>query len=384
VLWLTAVVGVAVLPREVTAPRWLLFHLLLLGAVTHSILVWSQHFADALLHNAPTSAAHRSRSLRLLLCNGGAVLVIIAVLAGHWWLAAVGGSAVALAAGWHSASLFIHLRHALGSRFACTVRYYVVSAALLPLGVLFGVLMVRGLPEEWHERVLIAHVAVNVLGWMGITVLGTLVTLWPTMLRTRIAEGAEQAARRALPVLLTGILLVPAGCLVGLRPLAGVGFLVYAGAIGLLAGPFVSAARAKPPMHFTTWSVAAAVTWLTGVATILGIGTLLAPSWMEAHELVESLTPGLAAGFGAQVLVGALSYLVPVVAGGGPASARAANLELDRGGALRVTVTNAGIVVFLLPLPSLVRLVVSMLVLGSLAAFLPLMFRALRAARRAR
>jgi hypothetical protein len=201
--------------------------------------------------------------------------------------------------------------------------------------------------------------------------------------RTRITEGAEQTARRALPVLLAGILLVVAGCLVRLRPLAGVGFLVYAGAVGLLAGPFVSAARTKPPMHFPTWSVAAAVAWLAGLVTVLGIGTLLAPSWMDAHVLAESLTPGLAAGFGAQVLVGALSYLVPVVAGGGPASARTANLELDRGGALRVAVTNAGVLVFLLPSPRVVRVVVALLVLGALAAFLPLMFRALWAARRA-
>ena len=35
----------------VPAPRWLMIHLLLLGAVTHAILVWSQHFADALLHS---------------------------------------------------------------------------------------------------------------------------------------------------------------------------------------------------------------------------------------------------------------------------------------------------------------------------------------------
>jgi nitrite reductase (NO-forming) len=383
VLWLMAVVLVAVVHRDVTAPRWLLFHLLLLGAVTHSILVWSQHFADALLHNAPTAASYRTRSVRLLLCNVGAVLVVTGVLADHWRLAAAGGSAVALAVGWHSASLFAQLRRALGSRFACTVRYYVASAALLPLGVLFGVLMVRGLPEEWHERVLVAHVAVNVLGWMGITVLGTLVTLWPTMLRTRIADGAEQTARRALPVLLVGILVVVTGCLVGLRPVTGVGFLVYAGAVALLAGPFVSIARTKPPMHFPTWSVAAAVAWLAGLVTVLGVGTLVAPSWMDAHMLAESLTPGLAAGFGAQVLVGALSYLVPVVAGGGPASTRAANLELDRGGALRVAVTNAGVLVFLLPSPSVVKVAVSALVLGALAAFLPLMFRALWVARRA-
>jgi nitrite reductase (NO-forming) len=79
-----------------------------------------------------------------------------------------------------------------------------------------------------------------------------------------------------------------------------------------------------------------------------------------------------------------MSYLVSVVAGGGPAGARAANLELDRGGALRVAVTNAGVLVFLLPVPSSVRVVVSALVLGALAAFLPLMFRALWAARRTR
>ena len=135
-------------------------------------------------------------------------------------------------------------------------------------------------------------------------------------------------------------------------------------------------------MHFPTWSVAAAMVWLTGLVTALGVGTLVAPSWMDAHMLAESLTPGLAAGFGAQVLLGALSYLIPVVAGGGPSGARAANVELDRGGALRVGVTNAGVLVFLLPSPSMVRVVVSAFVLAALASFLPLMFRAVSAARR--
>ena len=64
-LWLTAVVVVALAHRELPAPRWLLIHLLLLGAVTHSILVWSQHFTDALLHNAPTATAYRTRAVRL-------------------------------------------------------------------------------------------------------------------------------------------------------------------------------------------------------------------------------------------------------------------------------------------------------------------------------
>ncbi|MDI6912256.1 multicopper oxidase domain-containing protein [Nocardioides sp.] len=383
-LWLIVVVVVSLVHRELPAPRWLLIHLLLLGAVTHSILVWSQHFTDALLHNAPTATAYRTRSVRLVLCNVGAALVLVAVPTDRWVLATVGASAVALAVGWHAVSLVSQLRHGLGSRFAVTVRYYVASAALLPLGALFGVLMARGLSEQWHVRIMVAHVMVNVLGWMGLTVLGTVVTLWPTMLRTRIAEGAEHTARRALPVLLAGLLIGVAGCLVDLRPVAGAGLLVYAGALVLLARPFVSVARAKPPMHFATWSVAAAVAWLAGLVAILGVGVLVAPSWMAAHELADAITPGLAAGFGAQVLLGAMSYLVPVVVGGGPSGARAANVEMDRGGALRVAITNVGLVVFLLPAPSPVRVVVSAAVLVALAAFLPLMFRALRAARRAR
>ena len=137
-------------------------------------------------------------------------------------------------------------------------------------------------------------------------------------------------------------------------------------------------------MHFPTWSVAAAVAWLAGLVAALGVGTAVSPTWMAAHERAESLTPGLAAGFGAQVLLGALSYLIPVAIGGGPTGARAANVELDRGGALRVAVTNAGVLVFLLPSPSVVKVAVSGLVLATLAAFLPLVFRAMRAARRAR
>jgi len=57
---------------------------------------------------------------------------------------------------------------------------------------------------------------------------------------------------------------------------------------------------------------------------------------------------------------------------------------LDRGAALRVTVVNAGLLVALLPAPPWVVVAVSAAVLVALAAFLPLMFAAMRAARRAR
>jgi len=300
VLWMVAAVVIALIHGEVAAPRWLMLHLLFLGAVTHSILVWSQHFADALLHNAATSVQLRLRTLRLALLNGGVLAVVIGVPSAHWVVVATGASAVVLAVGGHAVSLVLQLRRGLGSRFAVTVRYYVAAAGLLPVGVLFGVLMARGLSMPWHERLMTAHVILNVLGWVGLTVLGTLVTLWPTMLRTRIADGAEWAARRALWALLAGLGVALAGCLAGVRPLVGLGLLGYAAGLVLLARPFVVAMRRKAPAHFPTWSVLAAVAWLAGLVVTLAALVSLAPSWDAAHERVESLTPALAVGFGAR------------------------------------------------------------------------------------
>jgi nitrite reductase (NO-forming) len=383
-LWLLAVLGVALVHREVAAPRWLLFHLLLLGAVTHSIVVWSQHFTDALLHARPGPATPRVRSARLALLNAGVLVVVVGASGGHWVPALVGAAAVAGAVVWHVAGLLLQLRRALGSRFAVSVRYYVAAGAVLPVGLTFGVLMVRGVGEGWHARLMVGHVVVNVLGWMALTVLGTLVTLWPTMLRTRIAAGAEVAARRALPVLLAGLAVVVVGCLAGLRPVTGLGLLGYAGGVAVLLRPFVGTARQKAPAHFATWSVLAAVCWFTGVVAVLAVGIAVAPSWMSAHELLDRFTPALAVGFGAQVLLGALSFLVPVSVGGNPSGTRAANIELDRGSAMRVVAVNLGVLVWLLPVPGTVRVAVSAVVLAALAAFVPLMFLGMRAARRAR
>lgn len=384
VLWLMAAVVVAVFHVQVPAPRWLLIHLLLLGAVTHSIVVWSQHFADALLHNAVTPGDRRARSIRLAALIAGVLAVLVGVPSGQWWLVVMGASAVVVAVAWHGLSLLRQLRRRFGSRFAVTVRYYIAAAAILPVGVLFGTLMARGVPMEWHERLMTAHVILNVLGWMGLTVLGTLLTLWPTMLRTRIVEGAENQTRRALWPLLAGLGIAVAACLADVRPLVGVGMLTYAAGLLMLARPFVQAMRQKPPTHFPSWSVLAAMVWFTALTLALGVMVTFSSGWEAAHERVDALAPAFAVGFGAQILIGALSYLIPVSIGRGPVGVRAANAVMDKGSALRITVVNAGLPLALLPVPVWVRVGLSAAILVALAAFLPLMVLATRAARKAR
>jgi nitrite reductase (NO-forming) len=383
-VWIVATVVVTLVHPFVPAPRWLMIHLLLLGAVSHSIVVWSQHFADALLHTAPRPQDARRRSRRLVVLNGGVLVVVTGVLSDAWPVTAAGATAVAVAACDHGVCLVGQMRRALPARFGMTVRYYVAAAALLPVGALLGVLMARGLGDPAHTQVMLAHAAVNVLGWMGLTVVGTLVTLWPTMLRTRVAEGSERAAGRALPVLVLGVLVAASGALAGQLVLAGVGLLGYLAGLVVVGRPFVSSARRKAPGHFPTLSVLAGVSWLVGCVAALAAAVLTAPSWDSVHDRVGWFTPFLAAGFGAQVLLGALSYLVPVALGGGPTPVRAANTVLDRGAPLRVTLVNAGLLVSLLPVPGAVRVLSSALVLVGLVAFVPLLVLGLRASRRAR
>ncbi len=381
-VWSAATVVVAVVHPFVPAPRWLMIHLLMLGAVSHAILVWSRYFTDALLHSA--NADRRGQNRRLLLLNGGVILVVAGVPSDVWPLTLLGATAVGSAVLWHGWSILRQLRAALPARFGPLVRYYVAAACFLPVGAGLGSALARGLAEPWHTRLVVAHASVNLLGWVGLTVAGTLVTLWPTMLRTRIAEGAGRAAARALPVLVCSVLVAAGGASAGLRPVAALGIAGYVTGLLLTAPAFVDALRRKPPTTFPPSSVLAGLTWLVAILVTLGVGIGAAPSWQRVEEVFGWATPFLAAGFGAQVLLGALSYLVPVAVGGGPRPVRAATAVLDRGAPLRLAMTNAALLLCALPVPSTVRVLASILVLAALASTLPLLLLAVRASRRAK
>ena len=380
--WLLAVVAVALLHPFVPAPRWLMIHLLLLGAVSHAIMVWSRYFADALLHIPPHAGDRRIQSIRLLGLNTGVLGVLIGVLGGSWPVAALGATAVAAAVLAHGVALVRQLRRALPSRFGATVRYYVAAAGLLPVGAALGTALARGLGDPVHEQVILAHVSLNVLGWIGLTIVGTLVTLWPTMLRTRIAAGSERAARRALPILVLAIGTTSGGALAGRQLLAALGLIGYLAGLAVVARPFVTTARSKPPASYPTWSVAAGLGWLLGCLSVLAVGVGTASSWAVVGDRLDQIAPLLTVGFAAQVLLGALSYLVPVALGGGPASVRAATAAMERSGPLRVVMVNAALLVGAPPVPSVVRVACSALVLVGLSAFIPLLFTAMRASRR--
>jgi len=386
VLWLVLAALATVVHRGIPMPRWLILHLLLLGAVTHAILVWSQYFSYALLRGRATRQERRMQSFRLLLANVGAALVIVGVPTGIWGLVLAGATSLIVSVAWHAANLIRRMRSALPGRFGGTLRFYIAAAVLLVVGAGLGAWLARG--HDHGESLVLAHALINVLGWIGLTVAGTVVTLWPTILRTRADAQAAVGAARALPLMAVGVLVAAGGAALSLAVVLAVGLLAYLVGLVVIGVSLARAARQAPPHTFAALSVAAALLWWAGIVALLLVGSgttaLTGRSFAGVAALLGQVVPFLAAGFAAQVLVGALSYLVPVVLGGGPTPVRIGTAEFDRLGALRVSTANAALLVCALPVSSLMRVIASVLYLAAMASFLVVVAAAMRAQRRAK
>jgi len=382
--WLLGAAVVVVIHRFVPAGGWLMLHLLLLGAVSTAVLVWSQHFADTLLRRQAWGG-RAFHAARLAAHTLGAATVVTGIVTATWPVVLAGGILLGVNAIVHAASLVAQGRGGLPARFAPLVRYYVYACLSLVVGVTLGVLLARAsLPDDIQDRLTVAHLGANLLGWVGLTVIGTVILLWPTVLHTRVSETTDASAKAALPLLVTGVVVFVTGCLVGVTPVVAIGVVAYLAGFGLIVYEGVGSWRAAPPASYAGWTLAAAVGWLVACTAALGVIVVSAPNWTAAVDGLAWLVPPFAVGFAAQIVLGALSYLLPVVLGGGPFAARASAAVLDRGAMFRVLSINAGILLYLLPVPSLVKVVVSLFVFGVLLSFLILAVASIRAGVRAK
>lgn len=347
-LWLLAAVVMLLRGLVVEVDGWLPVHLVLLGAVSNVVLVWTAHFTNAVLRRPSDDRPAQAR--RIVAFNVGALLVVAGAVLESVPLLSTGALVVVLAVAAHAIWLARALRSSLPARFARTVRFYIAAASLLVLGIGAGVALEAGVgDDEIEPRLVVVHLTLNLLGWLALTVLGTLITLWPTMLRTPMGDAVEVAQLAALPWLVIAVIGSAAAALADLRIIAAlvlVGFLAVA---ARLTSPFVSQLRAKPPREVATWSVLAGVLWFVLGTAGLAVVELVGPDWEAVDDrLGRHVLPCLIVGFAVQVVVGALCYLVPVMLGGGPAAVRASIQQVAALGRSRVALLNLGVLVVVL------------------------------------
>ncbi|WP_237564304.1 hypothetical protein [Actinomyces sp. 432] len=337
----TAALAVGVIGGPLAAwGTWLPLHALLLGGVGSAITVWSAHFADTLLHR-PALGGAALLDARLYAHSLGAIAVLVGIAAGRTAVALAGVSVVVAAAAVGVVALGVQYRRALAPAMAPLTFHYLAALTALAAGAALGYLVhwADGRGELHLADVLyLAHTTTMLLGFVGITVLGTLTVLWPTMLRTRMEPTAARLASRGLPALVVGT--ATTGCAGLWRPAAGIGVAVYlVGALTVILPATVTARRVRPT-SFATMSAAAAVGWLLACAGFIGTGVTLAADVAAARDVIHDARLALGGGLALQIVAAALSYLTPVMLGGGPAAARAANALMDRGAAWRVTTAN--------------------------------------------
>ncbi|WP_216721849.1 multicopper oxidase domain-containing protein [Streptomyces mayonensis] len=382
VAWLLPAIVAAAGRDELPVARWLAVHLFLLGAATTAVLVWSEHFAVALLHaRAP---ARWGSDARIAGVNAAAAGILAGVWADRPVLTGAACLLLVTAVGAHLVTLVRLGRGALGGRLAPVVGFYRAAAGALIAGAVLGWLLATGVAgPRWYAGLRSAHVHVTLLGWIGLPVLGTLFMLWPTVLGVRMSGPTTRVARRVLALTVTGLLVAVTALVAGWRPGAVAGIAGYAAGVGLAAVLFARTVRVRRPVSSAAAGMLAAATGWLCVAVVVDLVLLCVRPPDEVRDDAGSLGAVLLVGFVAQVLAGALTYLLPVVLAHGPGERGALRAVLEWGWPWRLALLNAGVAAAVLPLPAPLGAVGTVAALAAGAGFVvlavPVLVRASRA-----
>lgn len=323
--------------------RWAAVHLFTLGVVSNLVVTLTHHFAQTVLHTPARSARHG----RLLLLNAGVVLLVAGLPTGLTGLFLAGAVALTAAVCWLYVDLRRSRRQALAARFAFVVRGYERACGAFLHGALLGGLLGAGvLSGAWYGAGRVAHLHINVLGWGGLTLLATVVFFGPTVMRTKIEEGADDAAVPALRHAATGLTVATvallltgvggSGALVA-RLVAAGGLAVYAACATVVCrGVLRAGRRARPSAHARLLQAACGWLVLAVWADVLVVAT-------GQLRLLDALGVLLLVGVLGQAILGALGYLAPMVRGTDVASRAAIRRRLEAFGRLRPLALNLGV-----------------------------------------
>lgn len=363
--WLATAVALLVSYDALDQSVWLPIHALLLGAATNAIVIWSEHFA-ATLCRAPDPPSWQLTA-KLAVLNVAAIAAMVGVYFGVGMLTAVAGATVAGVAVVHAVHLVLMRKAALQARYDYLISFYVASGLALLIGAGAGAALALG-ADGWYARLWSTHVHVMLYGWIGLTVIGTLFTLWPVASGVRITDQTVKLARRTLPTLVVSLAVLIAGLLLPNVWVTAAGLLGYAAGVVIAV---VALWPTKKPREVGSWNLAAATGWLAVAVLIEVIAAIATRSVDVLPGLVEgTVMPMLVVGFVAQILIGALTQMLPVVVAQGPAERKAVVVHLEQGWQARLAVLNLAVVLVSAPWPGPVRMVGWALAAVGVGAFL--------------
>ena len=291
------------------APRqWMALHLLLVGGVLSAISATTQMFAIT------WSAAPPPPGILVVLQRWVLALGAVALVVGRetelTGLAAAGGSAVIVAL-LLLAYLLAHIRsRVVVGRHLATIDGYLLALVVGIAGLALGLWMAVGSPSD-PARMLDAHTTLNLFGLVGLVVAATVPSFIATQARTKMNRRYRPArARAVLGTMAGGVALAAMGMATGRTGLAAAGLVIV-----LLCMIATAALLPRLGRRQFGWAgprlgqVVAALSWWI-VALVWALVAVVDPGiGMQRGWLV------LAVGGIAQLVVGSLAYLGPIMRG---------------------------------------------------------------------
>jgi nitrite reductase (NO-forming) len=347
-LWATGALIAVPFASRTGLGWWLPLHMALLGAVTQAIVGGQLMFSATLgLSRGPSRSV---TLIQLALLNVAAILVITGQLMGEARLLVAGVTILVPLIGWVTWQVHTMWSASVNRRFSITGTFYRLAGVSLLLGASIGGTLGIGAfndPASYvaHREV---HAILNVFGWTGMTIVGTAITLLPTVLHVR---SPSLRVVRPVPWLMAGgLVAMSTGATTSQEWLAGLGMAVYV--CGLVAfGVYLRAVLATPRRRripTAAFHLVAAMAW-AGITTTALVIAMMQGNSGATRDLV---VVGGAAGFAFQALLGAWSFLLPSTRAPIPQRRRVELMAMELGGRAQAVAFNLGVVLTLIGLRS--------------------------------
>jgi nitrite reductase (NO-forming) len=329
---------------------WLPLHLALAGGASTAIAGIMPFFVAALAAGAPAPSRLRKAAVGFVALGAGLVAVRGIAPGEAWaWAPVVGGWLYLTGILWLVLAVRASGQQSLMVRRPLVSLGYTLALVNVAVGGVLGTLFVAGwtpILERWTQ-LRPAHAWTNVIGFVSLVIVATLLHFLPTVLGGRIMP--RRSAAIAVLGIAIGTPVVVLGLLAGSGPVAGGGAaLVMAGTVATaLEALLVVRARGSWTSD-PGWHRFASIGLLAGVAWFV-VGVSLA-SWLlirygavaEAWSTAVVGAP-LAIGWIVQVLLASWTHLLPSIGPGTPVQHGRQRAILGRIATPRLLALNAGV-----------------------------------------
>lgn len=291
--------------------RWLPLHLFLVGSAVSAVSGATQLLA--ITWSTAPAPTDRVAAAQRWLVAGGAVAVAAGreleadPLVGAGGVAVVGGLLIL-------AAILVQIRRrSTVDRFHPAIDAYLLAISWAFAGVGLGLtLVVAEVSTSWAE-IRGAHIAMNVFGFVGLVILGTLPYFVATQARVKMSPRAVPNSTRSASVTAAiAVAVAVVGESLDQPAIAAVGYAGYAIGIAMTMRLLPSLGRKQ-----LAWAGPRLVQLGLGMAWWTMATVLLATAQFVDDLERSRILAALAVGGLAQVLVASLAYFGPVLRGGG-------------------------------------------------------------------